>query len=322
MRQRTIRGRLTAIIVAAAVCAGSVIAQQGNGSGNGGKQKDDEGAGDIYVHGKNPKDGDAPTAGTTGTLSAIINHGGPVMSSPTAYLIWYGNWSQSNGSDTSAGQGLVRTFLSGIGGTPYFMINSSHDGGYGGVTGGASLSPLEYADTGSQGKRLSDNAIKTIVTNAINSGQLGPADPTGVYFVLTSSDIAKTGFCNQYCGWHTYATIKGMPIKYSFVGNANRCLNSCAAQTISPNGNAGVDGMISVVAHELEEATTDPQLNAWYDNSGAENADKCAWTFGSAQTLLPGGAYYNMTVGGKKFLVQRNLQANTNKCYVAANGQQ
>jgi len=109
---------LTAIIVAAAVCAGSVIAQQGNGSGNGGKQKDDEGAGDIYVHGKNPKDGDAPTAGTTGTLSAIINHGGPVMSSPTAYLIWYGNWSQSNGSDTAAGQGLVRTFLSGIGGTP------------------------------------------------------------------------------------------------------------------------------------------------------------------------------------------------------------
>ena len=25
---------------------------------------------------------------------------------------------------------------------------------------------------------------------------------------------------------------------------------------------------------------TDPQLNAWYDQQGDENADKCAWTFG------------------------------------------
>jgi hypothetical protein len=298
-------------MIVTAVCAGNALAQAG------GKQKDDAGAGDIYVHGKNPKDGEAPTAGSTGTLSAILNHGGPVMSSPKAYLIWYGNWSQGNGSDTPAGQSLVRAFLSGIGGTPYFMINSTY-----GVTGGASLSPLEYKDTGSQGKRLSDNSIKTIVTQAISSGQLGPPDASGVYFVLTSSDIAKSGFCNQYCGWHTYATIAGTTIKYSFVGNANRCLNSCAAQTISPNGNAGVDGMISVVAHEFEEATTDPQLNAWYDNSGAENADKCAWTFGSAQTLLPTGAYYNMSVGGKNFLVQRNLQANTNKCYVSFNGQQ
>jgi len=305
---------LAVTIITAAVCAGNASAQPGNG----GKQKDDAGAGDIYVHGKNPKDGGAPTAGSAGALSPIINHFGPVMSSPKAYLIWYGNWNQGNGSDTPDGQALVRAFLSGIGGTPYFMINST----YACVTGGATLSSSEYTDTGSQGKRLSDNSIKTIVTNAISSGQLGTPDPSGVYFVLTSSDTAKTGFCNQYCGWHTYATIAGTTIKYSFVGNANRCLNSCAAQTISPNGNAGVDGMISVVAHEFEEAATDPQLNAWYDHSGAENADKCAWTFGSAQTLLPSGAYYNMKVGEKNFLVQRNLQSDTNKCYVSFKGQQ
>ena len=138
----------------------------------------------------------------------------------------------------------------------------------------------------------------------------------GLYFVLTSSDVAKQGFCTRYCGWHTRASIGGADIKYSFVGNANRCLSSCAAQTVGPNGNAGVDGMISVVAHELEEANTDPDLNAWYDSSGAENADKCAWTFGSAQTRLSTGAYYNMTIGGKNFLIQRNLSATNSKCYV------
>jgi coproporphyrinogen III oxidase len=80
--------------------------------------------------------------------------------------------------------------------------------------------------------------------------------------------------------------------------------------------------MISVVAHELEEAITDPNLNAYYDSSGNENADKCAWTFGQAQTLLPSGAYYNMTVAGLHFLVQRNLDRSDSKCYVSYKGQQ
>jgi len=39
--------------------------------------------------------------------------------------------------------------------------------------------------------------------------------------------------------------------------------------------------MVSVMAHELEETISDPNLNAWYDSTGAENADKCAWTFGT-----------------------------------------
>ena len=63
--------------------------------------------------------------------------------------------------------------------------------------------------------------------------------------------------------------------------------------------------MASIVAHELEEATTDPDLNAWYDQRGYENADKCAWTFGT--TFNAGnGALANMTLGGMQFLIQRN----------------
>jgi hypothetical protein len=273
------------------------------------------------LHGRNKVEGFAPTAGGKTALSPIQYHNGPVMGTPKAYLIWYGNWNQGNGSDTPAGQALVRTFLAGIGGSSYYKINTTYAASGGAPTGSVTLSGSEYTDTGSLGTRLSDANIQTIVTNAINSGKL-PKDTAGIYFVLTSSNVTeRTGFCTKYCGWHTSGTIAGADIKYSFVGNANRCLSSCAAQTTSPNGNAGVDGMLSVVAHELEEANSDPDLNAWYDASGAENADKCAWTFGSAQTLS-GGAYSNMTLGGKRFLVQRNLDAQDNKCYVAYKGQQ
>jgi hypothetical protein len=165
--------------------------------------------------------------------------------------------------------------------------------------------------------------VQAVVTNALTSGAL-PTDPNAVYFVLTSSNVAESsGFCNRYCGWHTSGTIRGTNIKYSFVGNANRCLSSCAAQSVSPNGNAGVDGMISVIAHELEEANTDPNPSSgWVDASGAENADKCAWTFGQALSKTSTGAYFNMTLptpaagGSRNYLVQRNLAASDNKCYL------
>jgi hypothetical protein len=112
-------------------------------------------------------------------------------------------------------------------------------------------------------------------------------------------------------------------VRYSFVGNANRCLNACAAQTTGPNGNAGVDGMASVIAHELEEATTDPDpRSGWADSGGSENADKCAWTFGNSQKIDSYGAYYNMTLGTRNFLIQRNLSATDSKCYVDNKGNQ
>lgn len=258
----------------------------------------------------------APTAGSTAVQTPDITfHGGPVIGTPDVYLIWYGNWNQSNGSDTPAGQQIVRDFLHGLSGSNYYDTNTS----YPGVSGTFSVKG-EYTDTGSQGTRLSDSRVQAVVSGAISGGHL-PKDTNGIYFVLTSSNISESsGFCSQYCGWHTDGTISGSDIKYAFVGNAYRCLSACAAQTVGPNGNAGVDGMVSVIAHELEESNTDPDLNAWYDANGAEDADKCAWTFGSHQTLGSNGAYYNMTLLGttgnqRNFLVQRELDVNS-KCYI------
>jgi hypothetical protein len=253
----------------------------------------------------------APTQGGTTNTSAILYHNGPVMRTPVVYIIWYGNWNQANGSDTPAGQQIVRDFVSNIGGSGYFLINTSYSAGGNTVTGSV-MKGSEATDAYSKGSRLTDANIQTIVNSAITSGKL-PYDANGVYFVLTSSDVSeRSGFCTQYCGWHTAGTPSAGHIRYSFVGNANRCLSSCAAQTTSPNGNAGVDGMISVLAHELEETVSDPDLNAWFDASGAENADKCAWTFGHFQFQTANGSFANMTLGSRNYLIQRNLYHNLN----------
>jgi len=295
-------------------CAVSVWARPSEDGRQGQRGEDD--SPQISVHKTNPhNDAINPPAGSTGTITPVITyHGGPVMGAPTVYLIWYGNWNHTSGSDTPAGQAIVNDFLSGLNGSPYYLTNTS----YAGVSGGFSVGSA-YTDSYSQGSNLSTRRVANIVSNAITGGHL-PKDSNAVYFVLTSSDVSNSGFCSQYCGWHTYGTLSGTNIKFAFVGNANRCLNACSIQTNSPNGNAGVDGMISVIAHELEETNTDPLLNAWYDSTGAEDADKCAWTFGQKFMQTSSGAYYNMTLptaGGstRPFLIQRELDVNS-FCYV------
>lgn len=277
-------------------------------------QNEGQGAPETIKHETNKHEADsfALTTGGTTKTSAITYHGGALIRTPTVYIIWYGNWNQANGSDTPAGQQIVRDFVNSIGGSPYFNINTSYSTGSYTITGGVSNGG-ETTDAYSRGTRLTDANIQTIVNDAITSSRL-PYNANGVYFVLTSSDVnERSGFCTKYCGWHTAGTPSAGHIRYSFVGNANRCLNSCAAQTISPNSNAGVDGMISVIAHELEEAVTDPDpLSGWADAGGAENADKCAWTFGHAQYQVANGSWANMTLGSRNFLIQRNLYHNLN----------
>src|SRR3954452_6647501 len=249
---------------------------------------------------------------TTSRRGNGINYnGGPVMVHPThAYVIWYGTW-------TAAKTAIITSFLGSVGGSPYFNINTTYYNAAGTRRQNSVTFAGSTTDNYSQGaSNLSDAAINNIVANALSKNQL-PSDPDGVYFVLTSSDVSKSGFLTSYCGWHTYAAIGATNIKYSFVGDpTGPQLWSCAVQTTtSPNGDVGADAMVSVIAHELEEAVTDPNLNAWYDNRGYENADKCAWTFGATYSTTT-GAKANIKLGGHDYLIQRNW-ANASGGYCA-----
>ena len=70
-----------------------------------------------------------------------------------------------------------------------------------------------------------------------------------------------------------------------------------------PNGD-DADATLNVTSHEHNEAITDEQGNAWYDNQGYENGDKCAWTFGSALGST-GSGLYNQVIGSGRYYLQR-----------------
>jgi hypothetical protein len=266
---------------------------------------------DTPTHGRGNYPRQAPpprrsgTAGSVTQGNGIVYHNGPVMhSGANIYYIWYGNWAQD-----STANAILTDFANNIGGSPYFNINTT----YGDTVGNVPNSPttIKYvtssSDAGSLGASLNDGNIWTLVSNALTAGHL-PVDPNGVYFVLTAPHVAETsGFLTQYCGWHTYNFYgaASTPIKYAFVGNPAAALGACAAQSTGPNGDAAADAMVSVIAHELEESATDPQLNAWYDSNGEEVGDKCAWTFGTLFSA-GGGAWANLRLGQRNYLIQQD----------------
>ncbi|ARU32313.1 hypothetical protein CAP31_11885 [Sulfuriferula sp. AH1] len=244
--------------------------------------------------------------------NGINYHGGPlILGTTNVYYIWYGNWAGNTATS------ILPDLATGLSGSPYYNINTTYYNGSSVAVTNATLFKQSVTDNYSHGTALADADVTAVVSNAITSGAL-PADPNAVYFVLTSADVNETsGFCTSYCGWHTHGSIAGQDIKYSFVGNPDRCPSACEAQTTSPNGNAGADGMASVLAHELEEAVTDPDLNAWYDTLGQENADKCAWKFGTTYTVS-NGSQANMKLGARDFLIQQNwLNASGGLCTLA-----
>ena len=248
--------------------------------------------------------------------NGINYHKGPVMlGTINLYFIWYGTWDE----DT---QSILTEEAQNIGGTPWFNINSTYYSVAGQTVkhvGNSVVYKGATTDDYSHGTTLDDSDIAGIVAAAITSKRL-PKDKNGIYFVITAPDVDETsGFCSDYCGWHSSGRLSGLDIKYAFIGGIARCPDICSPNRFhSINNNVGADAMASVIAHELAEATTDPDLNAWYDNDdGMECADKCAYTFGSV-TLGANGAGSNIHLGSRDYLIQQNwVNAGGGSCTMA-----
>jgi len=254
------------------------------------------------------------------TGNGINYNGGPVLKGNPVpiYVIWYGNWN-GTGSNTQATVSLIDTFLNSLGNSAIELVNTTYGDTTGNVSGNLNLGGQIF-DTGSQGTRLTNNKLSAIVSRSLSNGL--PTDANGVYLVLTSSNVSEQGFCTQFCGFHTRQTLNGVDIKWAFVGNTDRCPANCSIQATGPNspaaGVGGADGMSNVITHETEEAISDPDLNAWFDANGQENADKCNFTFGTTTTCTSGslctaaadaaGAKFNQSFGNHDWMVQQNWE--------------
>ena len=159
--------------------------------------------------------------------------------------------------------------------------------------------------------QVSDANVATYINNALKNRVItAGVKPIYVYMGANNTRLSS-GFGTAYCGWHSIGTIGVRNIPYIAVQDfTSTYARSCAAQTVSPNGDYQLDAVASILVHEIDEALTDPDLRTWYDATGAENADKCAWTFG-VSSLLPNGAKWNFQTPGNsmKYYIQMNWLA-------------
>jgi hypothetical protein len=263
--------------------------------------------------------------GGGGGNNGIFYHGGPVLQSGTSVVAIY--WSAStiynggpkpgtSGSQCNDGS-LVGTFLSNLGGSSYFNINSTYTDGAGqnianAVSYVGCWANDQNAPSGSQS--VSDGQMQSMILSGFGSGAIA-YDPNTLYAIFSAGAVnLGGGFGTQYCAYHSWftATINGvsrvvkyaaMPYDYAFPTACSMFAGTGAV--IPPNGDPGADAEVNTLGHETEETTTDPEGTAWFDRRGFENADKCAWTFGATYTTSNGGTA-NMNLGGKNFLVQQN----------------
>jgi hypothetical protein len=107
----------------------------------------------------------------------------------------------------------------------------------------------------------------------------GAEDANTIYMVFIpstsySSDGTSTS-CGgphlAYCAYHGDFTDGSRNVKYS-IGPYPSC-SGCQSSGFNINQNAD-----HFMIHESREAISDPDLNAWYDRSGNEADDKCAWS--------------------------------------------
>ena len=84
----------------------------------------------------------------------------------------------------------------------------------------------------------------------------------------------------NYCAWHSYGSCNNVPVEFGFFFNLDND-PGCDPQDTSGLHSQGLAALANVTGHELSGTRTDPRGAGWYDSSGAENADKCAWAFGT-----------------------------------------
>jgi hypothetical protein len=221
----------------------------------------------------------------------LVNHGGHQIPNAGFFAVyWNSSVSDAGGSGvTSLGYTTIQSQLSSFVATFADNLDYSQSDinadytviqqyGTRDPISSAQLSPVltglgYYIDTNATRSAIKDSDVRAYLTKLLQDGVI-PTSPNviyGVYFPPGMKVSLQGGVsCSSFCGYHGHFTYAGQDIKYASFPYTN-----CRGCLLS--GYSVADMLTIVTSHEIREAATDPDLDAWYDAAGYEADDKCAW---------------------------------------------
>jgi hypothetical protein len=224
-------------------------------------------------------------------------HGGPVLHTNTTTAIFWGSeWSSTSfQGDKVTG---LDTFFGGLNKSSFASTSTEYTDGSGNVATSSTYHGHVF-DLSTAPRRAIQ--VSDAVAEACKVTNDNP-DPNGVYFLYTSTGAGHV----NYCAWHSHGTCSnGASVQVAYMPNIDG-IAGCDPQDTTTSHSEGLAALVNVTSHEWSEAITDPALNAWYDSSGEENGDKCAWSF-----------HNDVSVGGQQWKVQMEW---SNAAYNAGTG--
>ena len=198
----------------------------------------------------------------------LADHGGLVLPAPTVYTIWWGPSSAWSGDV----QGGMASFFTGLDNSSYLNTASQYMRGASATVASGSVG----IDSSAPPRKVSPSTLGAEALKVFKT-----VDPNGVYFVFTSNFPSGGGFC----AWHGPTTVNGTTISVAYMPNTTGVAGCDPGNLYGVPGSQGLRSLANVTAHEFMESITDPLISAWYDNSGSEIGDKCAWMFSGPVTL-------------------------------------
>jgi hypothetical protein len=278
----------------------------------------------------------------------LSNHGGMVMHSATAFLVF---WLPSGSTAPSSQyERLLSRYFYDAGATPYFGLLGQYCDSSGCPANSLSLGGTwvdtgnSYPHAGTQNDPVQDGDIHDEINRAIsaNNGNNNAWAPSNsrIYLVYTAPNINSCldsgtctfstphfgGFCAYHSHYGTGFLGLGQEVIYAnmpYDGALGGCdisgvpasgPNAGSNVAASPNNDLAADSEISVTSHELFESVTDPNGDAWYGDSSLsdEIGDLCNFFLGP--TINADGS--NVALHFDEFAVQQEWSNRNSGCFL------
>jgi hypothetical protein len=264
-------------------------------------------------------------AATAKPAGNLLYHGGPVLHTNTTYAIyWVPSGYSVDATYVSTINGFFANVAAASGKTSNVYWSDSQytdatgKAAYSSAFGGSFVDTHAFPASGCKDRYtstcLTDAQVKAEITRVM--GVKGwTAGPGKIFFMFTPKNVgscfgSKCSY-SYFCAYHGSYGAAASPTLYANQPYAAFVPSRCDSGQ-HPNG-GDADATINVASHEHNEANTDPLGNAWYDSAGAENGDKCAWTFGAALGSTATGQY-NQVIGTGKYFLQREWSNHSSGC--------